>query len=455
MDDPDAGQAARGKPAALRRAAPALVVAAAIAVACAWATPDGAAPSASGQDEDPARIEGFVNRFHRGQELFGSGKDAEAEAIFRSLIEEQPDAAAVHHALAYISWFRGKPADAIEGFEKAAELAPDDGAIRRDCGLRLTDVGRWRESIPHLESARKLIDPDVETLCALGRSLGELGRAAEAEKVLRQAVELDRDSVDARTLLARQMLATRPLESLELLARVPPNWSDVVGVRAIAYERLDRWKEAADCHARLVEVAADGAAGIAALRDAAEGLVRCGDAPRAVAAATKWAARDRTGELPSLRASACLAVARAGAGDADGVVAAFDGAPPMDTLPAGIRAVLALVRGHALAVAHRTTAAREAFEAAAALKSPFEQVLAGYVLGTSSREDLESAAKGDPTRANDIPWADGLRALLAGDAAASAAAFKRAADLSKPPGEHPGLLVRTASAAAPAPAETR
>src|SRR6185295_4031968 len=88
MDDPEGVAARRGKTLKRRHVGPPIAVAAAIAVACMFGTPDGAVPKrASGGDSmDENQVREFVRRFRKGQEKFGSGKDAEAEAIFRELL---------------------------------------------------------------------------------------------------------------------------------------------------------------------------------------------------------------------------------------------------------------------------------------------------------------------------------------------------------------------------------
>ena len=62
-----------------------------------------------------ARINDFVERFRKGQRLMGGGRDDAAEKVFRDLIAEEPEAAAVHHALGLLLQFRGRHGDAPQG----------------------------------------------------------------------------------------------------------------------------------------------------------------------------------------------------------------------------------------------------------------------------------------------------------------------------------------------------
>lgn len=447
MDDRDPESRPRGN--ALRRSVvvPALLVAACVAVAATVASPGGRddAPAAELTPEESARLEKFVERFQRGQKLFYQGRDAEASQVLRDLLAERPDAAAVHHALGFVQEHMGDAAASLASFREAARLAPDDGAMQRDAGLHLLAAGHAPEAIPHLEAARKLLDPDVETILAHGHCLRAAGRAADAERTYRDALAADPKSVDARTTVASVVVLRDPAEALRLTDGIPLSWPDVLLVRANAKERLRAWGEAADLYAGIVDRVAPGAAGVPYLRDAAEGLVRCGDAARAVAAAEAWCKADTAGDRAALRPAVCLAVARAGAGDGSGALAALDGAAVPAKVPAGGRAHIALLRAHFLLISGRTDDARRDLAAVAALEgAPFESAAARRILGQGDLAAVEAAAKGEPGRSNDVEWVEALAATLAGDDAAALQHRKRAADLSEPPGEHPGLLLRVA-----------
>jgi Flp pilus assembly protein TadD len=443
MDAPEVPSSPRGKPAPWRRFAPALVAAAGIGLACTLATPQPPDDAGSGDaTADEERItDDFVRRFQRAQKLLGTGKDDEAEKLLRELLAEQPDAAAVHHALAYVHAFQGKSKEAMDGFLTAAKLAPDDGAIRRDCGFRLVEAGRFAEALPHLESARRLLDPDVETVCAHGRALEGAGRSDDAETTYREALALDANSVDARALLARHVLGTRPEETLKLLDPVQPNWPDVVEVRALANERLSRWEPAIASWTRLAQVAPTGASGVASLRSSAEGLVRCGAAELAAKVAVRWSERDGADGRPGLRASLCLAVARAGSGDVAGALAALDASPLPEKAPPAIAAHVGLVRAHLLVRAGRVEDARKVLAAVAELDAPFERASARYLLGRAAFGDVAEAAKADAGRANDAAWVAWLGACLADDSTAAAEHLAKARESTRPPGEHPGMLL--------------
>jgi len=84
--------------------------------------------------------------------------------------------------------------------------------------MHLLAAGRHADALPHLEAARKLLTPDCETILAIGHCLRLAGRAEEAERAYRDAHAADRDSVDARTILASSVVDREPAEALKLTA---------------------------------------------------------------------------------------------------------------------------------------------------------------------------------------------------------------------------------------------
>jgi tetratricopeptide (TPR) repeat protein len=407
----------------------------------------GQPPELVGVQSSSAEDDAFVEEFRRAQQLFGGGKDDRAEAIFRKLLEKHPDAAAVHHALGWIDWFRGRHDVALRSFEEAARYAPGDGAIRRDLGFRLIDLGREVDALPHLEAARQLLDPDCETLCGISRGLTVLGRADETERTLREAHKVDPHSIDARTLLARQVVRRDPAEAAALLQDVPPNWPDVVLVRAQAMERLARWDEAVAASSRAAELAAPGLAGVPTIREAAESLLRAGGGPRAAEVAQSWVDRETAAGAPTPRAMLCLAVAKASSGDAAAALAAIGGVKSESDPGPPPAPLVRLLRAHLLLEIGRPDDARATLSSVADADpqdAAFERAFARRVVWDLSEADLAALAAKDPARANDVAWAEWMRARFAGDAEGATAAQTAILGKSNPPGELPAALFRTA-----------
>jgi len=396
--------------------------------------PAGAPPA-----DDQKAADDFVRRFQRGQRLMGSGHDDEAEKLFRQLISEAPEQASIHHALAVLLTFRKRPAEATPEFVLAAKLAPDDAVIQRDTGLNVLSAGRAEEAERYLAQACRLWPDDVEALIGHGAALRAIGRATLAEAEYRRAVAADANSVDAAVGLAACIVEKKPAEALSLIAAAPGPWPDVLLVRGTALVKLDRCGEAAKELAKILDVAPPGVAGVMFLRGATEQLVLCGDVERADVAAKKWLDVESAAGAPTDAACFFVGEIREAAGDHAGAIAALAKAPKERSARTKLLAAAVFVR------AGKKDDAKSALEAlVASEKDSFESAAASRLLGKTSEADFAKLVA-TPGRANDVAWIESLGDETAGDAAAASGARVRAAELSSPPGEFPGLLVRAQS----------
>jgi Flp pilus assembly protein TadD len=415
-----------------------LVLVACAGIASTIAKPEEPAPAdvAAQKKLDDA----YVERFRRAQRLMGRGADAEAEKLFRELIAEKPEEGSVHHALGLLLQFRKRPDEATAALLHAAKLSPDEPVIQRDTGMHLFSLGRAKDAEPYLATAARLWPEDVESAVGRGAVLRALGRVPEAEVEYRRAVETDPNSVDAAVGLAACLVDRDPQQALSLIEKATGQWPDVLLVRGIAHLRLDHMDVAAETLGKVVSVSPPGNAGLMFVRGAAEQLVLCGAVKHAGVAAQRWFETETAAGGPSAGACLCLAQARLAAGDAKGALAALDAAPK-NSPPE-----VALLRATVLVRAQRTEDATKALEVLAAAKEPgFERSAALFLTGKLDGTAFEKlgAQKG---RANDVAWIESVAFEMKGDAAGAAAARARAADASKPPGEYPGLVVRSAPA---------
>jgi len=404
--------------------------------------PTEATPEAELTPEEKARYARFVKRFREGQRLMGSGKDAEAEKILTELRDEEPEAAAVHHALAIVFRYQGKPEESGKSFAEAARLAPADPVIQRDTGEDLLAKGHAVEAERYYAAAHKLWPEDMETLVGHGNALRTVGRLADAEKTFREAVAQEANSVDAQVGLAGCLVFRDPAEALKIAQALPPHFVDVSLVLGLAFERLERFDEAVTALVHAAEVAPAGAPGLAFLRQSTEALVRCGRPVEAAKAAGKWSRADRKLDRPGFRSAFSLALSQAAVGDGDAAIATLDGVFAGKQIPAEVYRHASLFRAAVFLRLGKPGRAHTALEALAGPDSKeFEHLAARRILGVLSAEQF-AAVEHSEGRANDVAWVEAMAAQVAGDPEAAKAHSERAAALSKPPGEYPGLLVQ-------------
>lgn len=223
-------------------------------------------------------------RHHRDGEL------APAEALYRRILERDPDHPDALHLLGVAAHQRGRDDQAAELIALAVATRPDEGSFRSNLGVALRGLGRLEEAEAALREALRL-EPDyddahsnlglvlqqrgdvalaracfeaalrirpehVDALFNLGNLLQEQGHPEPALPLYRRAHELSPARVDVLNNLGNALLALQRIDeavadyrrAVALDARYADAWLNL----AVALERQDRHREADEC---LAEVA--------------------------------------------------------------------------------------------------------------------------------------------------------------------------------------------------------
>jgi serine/threonine-protein kinase len=142
----------------------------------------------------------------------GRRRRAEAEAVFRDLMQRRPDNARHLVCLAIFLQTHGRHAEAAPLFERAVATAratirlnPDDAWAHRTLGLAVEGPGKWDEAIAELREAIRL-DPDsAEAHHFLASALHSQGKLTEAIPEYREAIRLDPDEAKAHVYLGQAL----------------------------------------------------------------------------------------------------------------------------------------------------------------------------------------------------------------------------------------------------------
>ena len=115
---------------------------------------------------------------------------AEAEALFRRVLQLNPKSIVASRNLAGALLAQDKPDDAIRQYNQAIQLNPDSVSARALRGSTLLEAGRPQEAILDLKTARAL-DPNPQrdtrnTTYLLGRAYIALGKRDEAKALFAQ-----------------------------------------------------------------------------------------------------------------------------------------------------------------------------------------------------------------------------------------------------------------------------
>jgi choline-sulfatase len=154
-------------------------------------TQSGASLSDSGDRlPDPKDKIGVLQKYKRATNLARDRKFADAIALYRELLEEEPDMTDVWLQLAEIYGRRGMTQDMVAAYKEAIERNPKDPAALTGAATGLLRLGRLDEARAHSELAIDVARPAAHEL--LARIALERGDAAAARREAQLAHEADR-----------------------------------------------------------------------------------------------------------------------------------------------------------------------------------------------------------------------------------------------------------------------
>ncbi len=152
------------------------------------------------RDDDPKVLVELDSLIQEFSEAYQDGRLEAAERLARDVVSRRPQMAIGSSNLAQVLLDRGKVDEALELMIRAERELVAPVSLQRQLALTLAEVGRAAEAVRLMERHADSRDPD--TLNVLGLVLAEAGAPARAREVLLRSVE-----VDERNPLARQNLA--------------------------------------------------------------------------------------------------------------------------------------------------------------------------------------------------------------------------------------------------------
>lgn len=192
----------------------------------------------------------------RGFGLYQAGKLAEAEALYRRVLEAEPRHASALTMLGTIQAQGGNLAEAARLFETSLKADPRQPDALYNYGIVLAGLKRFEEALVSYDKALALMPDNPVILNNRGNALAELKRLDEALASYERAVALDRRYPDA--LLNRGIALSRlnrPAEALgsyEGALAIRADDAEALFHRGNALAELKRAREAVEAYDRAV-----------------------------------------------------------------------------------------------------------------------------------------------------------------------------------------------------------
>lgn len=174
--------------------------------------------------------------------LLDRGALAESENRLRMLVQQHPEDAGIHRALALLASRSGQAQMALQHMVTATRLAPQSGHLHSDLGRMLASAGRLPEALQSFQHAVALEPELVDGWYFLGVTLRRLDRDHEALPALRRARALAPAHLEIFTALAEaEFDAGDPATALAL-------WQELT---ALLPETPNSYLKQAECLSRL------------------------------------------------------------------------------------------------------------------------------------------------------------------------------------------------------------
>jgi tetratricopeptide (TPR) repeat protein len=184
----------------------------------------------------------------RADQLFNTGRFAEAEVQYRRLLEQIPGESALLLRLGACEYQLGQFDAAERNFRKAVDAQPNLPPALLGLGTSLVALGRATQAVPFLEKAANLAPANPMARRALGHAYVECEEFLKGDELLRRLVEEDPQDWESwfylGTLLFNRHYDLPALQALDESLKIHPNNPQAQIYRAGAFSQLGRTPEA-------------------------------------------------------------------------------------------------------------------------------------------------------------------------------------------------------------------
>jgi protein O-GlcNAc transferase len=190
--------------------------------------------------------------------LHAAGHLADAEAIYRQILQREPRDVEATHLLGMACHQTGRNDEAVWLLRRSVELAPRAAHYRSNLAGVLGKLGIAAEAAQHLREAIRLQPDLAQGHNNLGVALQTLGRLDEAAEAIVSAIRLRPDYPEALNNLGNVLQKLGPVSGAIAAYRralaLRPDYAEAWGNLAAALGESGRTDESLACYAKAVEL---------------------------------------------------------------------------------------------------------------------------------------------------------------------------------------------------------
>lgn len=148
-------------------------------------------------------------------QLHQQGRLAEAERLYRAILQEHPNHPAALHLLGVVAGQVGRIDEALALIRRAIGVAPNEAVFHSNLAMFLTSKGKFDEAIDACRESLRLNPSQADACNNLANALIQKGRWREAIAASRQALAINAELAEAYINLAFASWQTGDLRAAE------------------------------------------------------------------------------------------------------------------------------------------------------------------------------------------------------------------------------------------------
>lgn len=192
-----------------------------------------------------------------------AGKLAEAETLYRQVLQEDPVNANALHRLGVLSMQRGDSVQACDLIGRAVARSPAAARVHCSLGDALAAVGRREDAIAAYQKAISVQPELAEAYFGLALVYQSSNRRAEAADAYRKVISLKPQHAEAHNNLGNALFGLGQIAdaaaSYERAVRIRSDWSDAWSNLGSAYQAMGQKEKAIAVFRRALELRPDSA----------------------------------------------------------------------------------------------------------------------------------------------------------------------------------------------------
>ncbi len=196
--------------------------------------------------------------FNKAIALHQAGQMAEAEELYRQILQECPDSAVVLCNMGLAVWSQGRPDEAEKAFRRSLAIAPGVTQVHNNLGLALKDQGRLVEAETSFKDALRADPVNAEAHNNLGLVLKEFGRLEDSGRAFQAAIKIRPDYFEALSNLGSIRLEQENLaEAAKLFKKaitIKPDYVEALYNLGICYRELGRYGESEENYRQAIRL---------------------------------------------------------------------------------------------------------------------------------------------------------------------------------------------------------